>query len=444
MKPTRHLMALPHLVALSLTTTALAASAPAGSAGIAGETGALSGGVSSISRPCTITYQNGSRQSVLSCSTNAGELCCGYDEWESGANCKTSCSCQRTGEREVTVVDESYPTLLRGVPVLFQYDTKPTRSAYAPVGCGAVAVAELMLWYHGLGWTDLAGDSEVSGLIDWEALAGDLSSGAYLSTWIRNNASPTFTSQVQRGIEDFVNDRGYDVEVAHYEVKDEASGDAISAVSAMGHIVNAVSNGRPVVIGYDVDYDAGGGIGGGGDDLGFIDHYGLVVGFDESTDPPQIIINVGWGATGSSGHGYTETYDFVIGSGKIHLWTVRLEAAEKDLGSGVCPADSWDGLYDPLSEVLQTSTDTYTAYVGVTFASSGYDDYPVAQRFMAGERCDAIGGEVSHVETETYSYTESASCSTLYAAYQSMKDGTFGDDVDLGLDDGEIPDPIYP
>lgn len=76
--------------------------------------------------------------------------------------------------------------------------------------------------------------------------------------------------------------------------------------------------------------------------------------------------------------------------------------------------------------------------------TSGYDDYPVAQRFMAEERCDAIGGEVSHVETETYTYTDSASCSLLYAAYQSMQDGTFGDDLDTGFDDDGILDRIYP
>lgn len=429
---------------LLLSTTAVAAPTMSGSSMTFGTMGTLSGAVSPTLGACTVTYLNGSRQSVLSCSTNTGDLCCDYDEWESGANCKTSCSCERTGERDVTVVDASYPTLLRGVPVLFQFDTKPTRDAYAPVGCGPVAVAQLMLWYHGLGWTGLAANYEASGLIDWEALTGDLASSAYLDTWVRNNASPTFMSQVQRGIEDFVNDQGYDVEVAHYEVKDEASGDAIGADTAMGHITNAVSNGRPVVIGYDVDYDAGGGIGGGGDDLGYIDHYGLVVGFDESTDPPQIIVNVGWGAWDSSGDGYTETYDFVVGSGKLHLWTVKLDAADKDLGSGICPADSWDVLYDPLVAVIEKSSGTSTEYVGVTFASAGYDGYPVAQRFMSGERCDAIGGEVSHVETESYTYTESASCSVLYAAYQSMQDGTFGDDLDAGLDDDGILDPIYP
>jgi hypothetical protein len=49
---------------------------------------------------------------------------------------------------------------------------------------------------------------------------------------------------------------------------------------------------------------------------------------------------------------------------------------------------------------------------------------------------------VSHIETETS--TDSASSSVLYAAYQSMQDGTLGHDIGTGLDDDGILNPIDP
>jgi hypothetical protein len=367
--------------------------------------------------PCTKTYVNGRVTKSMSCTD-----CCGLDDYaDDSGSCISSCYCEFEEEQEGTrtVVDNVYPYLVRGVPVLFQYDAKPAKTKKYPIGCGPVAVSSLFLWYHSLGWTNLADDYEnSSGEIAWDEMVEDMAD--YLDTWVRKNASPTFTKKMQSGIEDYLDDSSYSADVSHYEVTDDED----ETDEAFERIKSSILQGRPVVLGYDTDEDEGGGIGGGGDDLGFIDHYGLITGYDDSVSPPQIYVNTGWGA-GSSGNTSGSSYDWVIGSGQVHLWFVQLTAGEKDVGSEVCATENWDSIYDPLS--IPDLKDGGTDYIGVMYKSSTYDSYPMVNRLISGAECGVIGGEETHEESYTYTeeWVEELSCQRKYSTYDDVIDGSW-------------------
>ena len=391
--------------------------------------------LASSTLPCTKTFVDGRVVKARSCND-----CCGLEEYEAdSANCVSSCTCEFTEERHSTrtVVDAVYPTLIRGVPVLFQYDTKPKRTKKYPIGCGPVALSSLFLWYHSLGWTGLADDYENgSGEIAWDIMVEDMAD--YLDTWVRKNASPTLMKKVQPGMEDFLSDSGYSANITHLEVTDDSD----ETDDAFEQIKSSVQQGRPIILGYDINESAGGGIGGGGDDFGFIDHYGVIVGYDDTVSPAQIYVNTGWGAD-STGNDDGNTYDWVIGAGKVHLWFVQLRAGEKDVGSEVCATENWDTVYDPLS--LADPKHSETDYFGVMFKHSSYNSYPVQNRVIRGAECGVIGGEETHEEDYIYTYewSEELSCQGKDETYDDVIDGSW-EAEERDIDDMNDPEKPLP
>jgi len=355
-------------------------------------------------------------------------VCCSIDDYEDDANgCVASCECSYSEEREGTrdVVDAEYPVRIRGVPILTQFDAK-TRRGNQPIGCGPIAVSQLALYYGAWGWTDLIDTYKgSSGQAKWKDLAYDAADA--LDTWVRNNASPTFMRKMKPGIEDLFSDLGYSTNVTYETVKSKGTQEADS----FEHIKSSILQGRPVILGFDVNEEAGNGIGGGGDNVGFIDHYGLIVGYDDTGSTPRIEINMGFGYIilgefdgGQSINEGASSYEWEIGSGKVHLWFVEMDASEKTtLSNGKvdeeCALPSPKDIYSP---DFITDEDGVEWDVGATYA---LDSTPVMRELMQGSDCDLLGGEVTHEEDYTYTayWSDEFSCHFRYGIFDEMLAG---------------------
>lgn len=379
--------------------------------------------------PCTKTYVDGRTRRVASCGgESTQEVCCDIDSYKNDASsCVLSCSCTYSEHREGTreVVEAEYPVLIRGVPILSQFDAR-SRSGYQPIGCGPIAVTQLALYYDAWGWTDVTCSYLNSdGKAKWKKMARDAADT--LGTWVRNNASPTFINRMKPGIEDIFADFGYSARVDHDVVKNRGSEEA----DAYEKIKTSILQGRPVVLGFDVNADAGGGIGGGGDNLGFIDHYGLIVGFDDTGSTPRIDVNMGWSAVTGTFDGGTSidvgitSYNWEVGTGKVHLWFVQLDASEKTLLSDgsvdeLCTTPN-PHLYMTPSSVLDSDGDD--SHIGSTYEFD--TTTPVMHDLIQGSDCELLGGEVTRQEDYDYvaTWTDTISCSQRYAIYDDVLSG---------------------
>lgn len=296
---------------------------------------------------------------------------------------------------------------IRGIPALAQHEFYHDRKDKDVVsGCGPVAAAELLMWYHARGWNGLLDDyigssGDVVGKIKWQELTQDLGINyldtKYGSEWEWNGLfqgweetgkwGMTYPSKITEGIETFVEYRGYDVNVDYRTCK---SGEESTVYERIKHLVNA---GRPILIGFDISSEngapVGGGIGGGGDNAGFIDHYGLITGYREDANSQRISVNVGWGSGSKNSRG-DETnlfYDFTIGKGKIHLWYVKLYADEKSHNS--------DDIWCPADELLEMVVEgqSVSSTIGSTAQESKYDDFEILNPIIGGSSCAVISAE---------------------------------------------------
>ena len=393
--------------------------------------------VSAFQLPCTKTYVDGRRVQVASCGGDSTqEVCCDLEDYKDKASrCVLSCDCTYSEHREGTkeVVEAEYPVMIRGVPILDQFDAR-SRNGYQPIGCGPIAVTQLALYYDAWGWTDVTCSYlNSNGKAKWKKMARDAADT--LGTWVRNNASPTFINRMKPGIEDIFADFGYSAHVDHDEVRSRGSEEA----DAYEKIKTSILQGRPVVLGFDVNADPGGGIGGGGDNFGYIDHYGLIVGFDDTGSTPRIDVNMGWADFDGTFDGGTTidagivSYEWEVGKGKVHLWFVQLDASEKTLlsdGSVDEHCTTPDPhLYMTPSSVVGSNGRTY--YIGSTYEDD--TSTPVMRDLIQGSDCQLLGGEVTRLEDYDYiaTWTDKLSCARRYDIY---------DDVLSGEWDPETPD----
>ena len=363
---------------------------------------------------CRKTLVNSSIIPVTSCdSATMDNLCCSEDEYaDDSESCVLSCLCTVTEEETATrtVVDAEHEVLIRGVPIFEQFDIRD-RDGNQPVGCGPIAIVELLTWYSAWGFSELTAEYENNaGVIDWEAMAIDAADAA--NTIILTDGSPTLPGQMENGLESMIARAGYSVSMHRDIVTDSAS----ETNAAFEKIKSNIQQGRPIIIGYDTDADAGGGIGGGGDDWGFIDHYCIIVGYDDTGDTPQIYVNTGWGNHGGIDTSYNGLglYDWVIGDGRVHLYFVEMTAGEKTMDDDAvveyCPLDDFASIYDSENSVTITGLD----------ASS----LPVMSTLMSDTDCAVVGGTESHEETYTYSDTrqEGIDCAPRYSVYEKPLD----------------------
>lgn len=373
---------------------------------------------------CTYVDEADQQRTALSCEN---KQCCTFDEYKEAGkedidSCLNHCSCTYTEERTTTETHE-YPVKIRGVPVFSQFDAGDG-VLYKPIGCAAVALVELAMYYGSWGWSGLL---ENSGPTNWVDKAYDAAD--FLRTWIRMNQSPTLMSTVKDGIQDYFADAGYSAAVNYLEVTDDVD----EMDEAWGRIKQSINQGHPVYIGFDANGESeGGGIGGGGDNFGFIDHYGLIVGYDDTGTNRKIHINMGWGYFEWSEHCDGDScitleegvaaYDWEVGKGKVFLWFVKMNAAEKTVADEQCPLNSFYSYYEP---DYVYDKDNSERYIGASFAY--YDTTPTLKALIAGSDCALLGGTQTGATT-TYDYTWTdieVDCDAKYKLYDNWLDDDY-------------------
>ena len=292
---------------------------------------------------------------------------------------------------------------VRGVPALKQHSFYHDGKGETVIsGCGAVAMAGVLMWYYARGWTDLLDDYVLrrgsdAGKLNWQNLTQDLGrhhlDTVYGSDWEwdgygwseAGDYGMTYPKKILPGVKSFVEDRGYSIDIEHHELK---SGDEDGAYERIKHVLKS---GRPIILGFDYSTEEsgelkGGGIGGGGDNWSFIDHYALITGFREDDSSKRIYVTMGQGSRGnySASDDYSDEssqyFEFEIGSGQIHLWYVKLSAGEKSMSSEDiwCPADEF--------EAKLTDTDN----IGYSNQDSKFDDFAIQSSIISGTDCAVI------------------------------------------------------
>jgi hypothetical protein len=357
---------------------------------------------------CTERYQDGSEQVVSDCGAMD---CCELDDGEfpAGQNCLLDCTCDCEAQEWETI---HYDHLLRGVPNLFQQDVtvpwSPVCSGTVAVGCGAIAAAELAVWYDMLGHDELLDHHhDTNGLFLWQDLSEELRND-YLDSHCIGRATWTTQADLAAGIFDYFWDQGVATSVVHdvVEIADEAS--------AWVTIENEIAANRPLILGLNAT--AGAALG-----QGLINHYAVIVGHSTTVGTDEIHLNMGWGFGSSE----IMEWDLV---GQVHLYSV--EIADAPTGNEECTADTpLDDLFaeDPWS--LDWSASSWT-----------YDDYPVVEHLTgtAAPDCDRIGGI-----TEGWfdaNWTEASHCLTPHDV--DVIDQQY-QDFEEELNDGSIPDWIW-
>lgn len=379
--------------------------------------------------PCTQTFANGAEVQVTTCDGLAeSEFCCDASAFADDADvCAVSCLCTFEESRSQTQTSTiaEHEVLLRGVPMFSQFKTQPDTDTH-PIGCGPIAIVELLTWYGAWGWTELVSPYiDRHERINWVDMAWDAADAA--DTYFFKKASPTLPRNMKPAIEQLVDAAGYRVHVDHRKVWDNED----ELAENFERIKTSIQQGRPVIIGFDIDETPGGGIGGGGDNLGFIDHYGVIVGYDIRDGIPGIYVNQGAGRSVFDGSDYTglEYFEWDIGSGRVHLYFVALDASEKTRINGAideeCPIDIYQERY---------ATDTEGVSFGVT--GGGADELPLISTLIAETDCSVVGGTETETITRDYTITrtEGLDCSARYAVYDDPNALLAGEQDNMHLD----------
>ena len=303
---------------------------------------------------CTVTYQDGTtgpldelELGVESCAeisaTVWSQVCCQTDVQR--GYCLASCECPPVVSSHDTVVG-GRDRFLQGVPVFFQHvmpdmcSSLLGSSADAFSGCGPVAGAMLAAWYDSLGHTGLGAGFRQGGKLDWRALVEELrrEMGSPCSPCFCN-PHQTYTMPVsfRRGLEDFFTDRGLDVEVRRFKVKEDPRAgdpDQLSVFEGWQLIRTELEADRPVPILYclldgcdglgfkDVDIDI------------LISHYGLITGAYELDGKSFIHVDKGHGRK------QNEVYEWEIPKGAVRLFTLKV--LSDPAGESDCVADYED------------------------------------------------------------------------------------------------------
>jgi hypothetical protein len=265
---------------------------------------------------------------------------------------------QSQGDTDFIFLDEEDDgRFIRGVPNLDQYPVDISFGKTAAVGCGPLAVAELMIWYASIGYPELASNHENSaGRIQWKDLTDDLRDRLPTSTLFSDGGTSIDPGQkMADAIEDYIEDQGYSATVQWDIAKD---GDEKKSLKVVKSYIN---NGKPVLIAFDT-----------GDkdtlhtEVGY-DHMALVVGYEDD----QVLINMG------NGRGDNQWYKWDFDGGKVFTMVVQMDSMRYT-------DETWCAHDDGLSAHL-----TDTSGMGYTTQSSDYDDYAMAYH-LAGEGCGVL------------------------------------------------------
>jgi hypothetical protein len=247
--------------------------------------------------------------------------------------------------------------LISGVPRYYQADMRVGGSCWFPSGCGPVAGASICAWWDRRGFPNLIDDGErESDGLPQQAIE-DLGAAQYMNRDTSCAKSWVLPGNFQEGLEDYMNDHlGTRADVARFEVFRYRITDSGYEIPDTGHtgtydelfeiVREEIWNGRPMVYLFRWDGDQN-------DDDTFkvADHYGVVVGYDQTDGSRRLIIQANQSnEANTSVSGYQNVYigsnrylrlgDRTKGSAvvKYHLYAIRpIPNSAAEIGLGADP-----------------------------------------------------------------------------------------------------------
>ncbi len=186
--------------------------------------------------------------------------------------------------------------LISGVPRYYQADMRVGGSCWFPSGCGPVAGASICAWWDKRGFPNLIDDTERESDGLPQGAIVDLGAAHYMNRDTSCAASWVLPATFQTGLEAYMNDHlGPRAEVARFEVFRYRITDSGYEIPDSGHtgsydelfeiVRNEIWNGRPMVYLFRHDgkqnHD---------DTFKPTDHYGVVVGYDQTDGARRLVI----------------------------------------------------------------------------------------------------------------------------------------------------------
>jgi|GEM_PF-4255189 len=247
--------------------------------------------------------------------------------------------------------------LLSGVPRYYQLDMRVGGSCWFPSGCGPVAGAAVCAWWDKRGFPNLINDWELEADGLPQQAIEDLGAFRYMNRDTSCAKSWVLPGNFQEGLEEYMNDHlGTRADVARFEVFRYRITDTGYEMPDSGHtgsyeelfeiVRNEIWNGRPMVYLFRWDGDEN-------DDDTFkvADHYGVVVGYDQTNGSRRLVIQGNQSDDANSMvSGYQNVYidsnrylrlgDHTKDSAvvKYHLYAIRpIPSSTVELGAGAGP-----------------------------------------------------------------------------------------------------------
>ena len=241
------------------------------------------------------------------------------------------CTCYEGEEivEETVPRDEQDGYFVRGVPDFWQHDWGCTfNGSPNAVGCGPIAMAEILYWYGSSGFPELTDDHEISNVLTpadyesyqddlaakgasepdvvhvWQTLVNGLRSNYLKGHGICGNGVYGLTENGFLTLEDYASDHGVSMDVDAFKINRNNSGFGLSIIKS------ELESGRPLVMRFNwgeakKSFFHNSDMPGGGEDIfsgdlstsgKYNDHYVVVTGYRQTSDGRDILyLNSGWG-----------------------------------------------------------------------------------------------------------------------------------------------------
>ena len=247
--------------------------------------------------------------------------------------------------------------LISGVPRYYQLDMRVGGSCWFPSGCGPVAGAAVCAWWDKRGFPNLIDDSELEADGLPQQAIVDLGAAHYMNRDTSCAKSWVLPGNFQEGLEDYMNDHfGTRADTVRFEVIRYRITDTGYDMPDSGHtgtyeelfeiVRTEIWNGRPMV--YLFRWD---GSQNNDDTFKVCDHYGVVVGYDQTDGSRRLVIQANQSDDPNSMvTGYQNVYvnssrylrlgDHTKDSAavKYHLYAIRpVPSSSPNIGLGAAP-----------------------------------------------------------------------------------------------------------
>jgi hypothetical protein len=367
---------------------------------------------------CVEHYRNGVDAFVFSCEDDAMEcpdlsLLADCRDDASTPGCDdylVHCECDCTALEQTTEFEPHEDVMLTGIPELWQFDSRcDAITGIVPVGCGPVAGAMLLYHWAQLGYENLVEDFLISGsdpaveVQDWQALVQDLRDD-YLDGGfcVPFTGYATEMGKMASGLEDFIEDAGYDADVDHFKVCESCpanAADELTSNEGLSMIKTELKAGRPLIMGFnssramrsetqvtnddgETDWFYTGELSNGMPIGGTIDHYAVITGYFRLDGRDVISVNTGWGWPDLN-------FEWNPAGKWLHLYAVDIDGALN--GDDWCSIDRGVTAFSPTSNVY------------MSHAYNAYDSEDNDLNVLAGDSCGiAREGETVRYFDETH------------------------------------------